>query len=94
MPDLTPAQTAQLNHGQLGSTHTDRHGDHWNYFGGYVTRVEFPSVRLPLDEANRAYAPFDPPLIPPPRCASCGAVFRLAMPERMEPLASGESDVD
>jgi hypothetical protein len=66
------------------SIYEDRHGDRWTYDGAYLTRIRdgdmITPVRLPRDEATRAYGPFDPPMTPPPRCAECGAVFRLAHP--------------
>jgi hypothetical protein len=84
-PDVDPATAIAPPRADLRET-TDRHGDRWEFDGAYLTRTEEPTdgwprtrVRLPLDEASRAYGPFDPPLIDPPRCAECGAVFRIAV---------------
>jgi hypothetical protein len=44
------------------STHRDRHGDHWEFDGEQLTRIEEPAEhRLPY-MAERHFGPFDPPL--------------------------------
>jgi len=58
-------------------TTTDRHGDTWTFDGVYLTRHGDYPVQLALNEAYRAYGPFDPSLIYPPLCANCGAPFQI-----------------